>query len=214
MFMASTELSVKDYDFSLQHIVRRDGSLCPLPTESAVLGNMIESDLREYATPRLQAQGYTVTPGKERFYPDVEVHSDASTCALDIKVARRNSKETSTESSITLYTGNTYFRHPDHHFPGMFRKFNDYTQHLDVIVLYTLDLTSYSRVKDVEVIVTEPWRVSSKQRSSSTREYIGAVKSIERLREGRGEFSTPEDFYAFWRSYPFRETKIKITSSQ
>jgi hypothetical protein len=54
------------------------------------------------------------------------------------------------------------------------------------------------------LIVQEPWRIASRQRSSTTREYIGAVDSLERLRSGAGEFESEEEFYRFWRAYPFR----------
>lgn len=54
------------------------------------------------------------------------------------------------------------------------------------------------------MIVQEPWRIGSKERSSTTREYIGAVTEIERLREGRGDFASPDEFYSYWRNYPFR----------
>lgn len=65
-----------------------------------------------------------------------------------------------------------------------------------------------SRVEDLELIVQPPWRVASRQRSSTTREYIGAVQSIDALREGRGEFATPEAFYDYWRKFNFRIGRV------
>ncbi|MEQ7125314.1 hypothetical protein ABN034_12415 [Actinopolymorpha sp. B11F2] len=50
----------------------------------------------------------------------------------------------------------------------------------------------------------EPWRIGSRQRSSTTREYIGAVDGLDDLRAGRGEFGTAKDFYDYWRRYPFK----------
>jgi hypothetical protein len=91
-----------------------------------------------------------------------------------------------TNSRITLYTGNTYFKHPNLHWPGTFRPFSDYAGHVDILLLYTLNLETRGRAEDLELIVQEPWRIGSKERSSTTREYIGAVTEIERLREGRG----------------------------
>ena len=46
--------------------------------------------------------------------------------------------------------------------------------------------------------------LASRQRSSTTREYIGAADVIEDLRAGRGEFATPQAFYDYWRAFPFR----------
>jgi len=111
---------------------------------------------------------------------------------------------TQTQSRITLYTGNTYFAYPTLHWPGTFRPFADYAQHLDVIGIYNLNRDTASRVDDLELIVQEPWRIGSHQRSSTTREYIGAVLGLDDLREGRGEFTTAADFYKYWRGYNFR----------
>ncbi len=63
---------------------------------------------------------------------------------------------------------------------------------------------SASRVDDLELIVQEPWRIGSRKRSSTTREYIGAVQGLDDLRQGRGEFKTADEFYKFWRAYNFR----------
>lgn len=50
----------------------------------------------------------------------------------------------------------------------------------------------------------EPWRIASRDRSSTTREYIGAVQDLDSLRAGRGAFATPEAFYDYWRWFPFK----------
>ncbi len=76
------------------------------------------------------------------------------------------------------------------------------------MVIYTLDEASPSRIADMELIVHETWRLASKQRSSTTREYLGAVDDIERLRKGEGDFSTKEEFYKFWRKFPFKTGKV------
>jgi hypothetical protein len=64
-----------------------------------------------------------------------------------------------------------------------------------------------ARVEDLELVVHPAWRIASHKRSSTTREYIGAVTAIDDLRDGRGEFETAEEFYRFWRAYDFRITK-------
>ena len=50
----------------------------------------------------------------------------------------------------------------------------------------------------------ETWRVASMKRSSTTRNYIGAMDSLEDLRTERGAFGSVEEFYAFWRSQAVR----------
>jgi hypothetical protein len=63
-------------------------------------------------------------------------------------------------------------------------------------------------VENLQLIVQEPWRIASKQRSSTTREYLGAVMTIADLVEGRGEFPTEAEFYTFWRKYPFKIGRV------
>ncbi|UPW08807.1 restriction endonuclease [Gordonia terrae] len=159
--------------------------------------------------------GAEFRPGTERGYPDLEISGDAfggGHHAVDIKAARRGvgkrGVSANTQSRITLYTGNTYFRHYSTRFPNTFRAFADYKSHLDILAIYTLSDSAPGRVEDLELIVQEPWRIASRQRSSTTREYIGAVQNIDRLREGRGEFDTQDEFYKFWRNYRFKTARI------
>lgn len=187
------------------------GHLLPLPKEPAALANVLEVSIVDFLLDRFAAVGGAeARRGTERGYPDVEVSGPAfggGFHAVDVKIAQRGrlkrGTSVNTQSRITLYTGNTYFRYPSLHWPGTFRPFNDYATHLDVIGVYTLNGESASRVDDLELIVQQPWRIASRQRSSTTREYIGAVMRIDDLREGRGEFDTPEAFYSYWRRYRF-----------
>jgi hypothetical protein len=184
------------------------GHFLPLPSEPAALANILEVAIVDFILARASAErNILAVRGTERGYPDIELSGSAlggGFHAIDVKVARRAKSGRRTQSRITLYTGNTYFRYPTLHWPGTFRAFADYARHLDVIVLYTLDPARTSRVSDIEVIVQEAWRIGSRQRSSTTREYIGAVNSIAALRDGKGEFATEDDFYDFWRTYKFK----------
>lgn len=185
------------------------GHFLPLPKEPAALANVIEVAMVDYLIEHLPAALCQTVRGTERGYPDIEIEMNGKFYAVDIKVARRgvDSKGTPTSrtnSRITLYTGNTFFAHPKVHWPGTFRPFADYSGHIDLLGIYTLDLDSPTRVKDFEIIVAIPWQIASKERSSTTREYLGAVMEIDRLRAGKGEFATEADFYTYWRKYPFK----------
>jgi len=187
------------------------GHLVSLPKESAALANVIEVALVDFLLDRLnQVPGATGRRGEERSYPDLEISGDAfgsSFHAVDVKMARLRKSGTATQSRCTLYTGNTYFKWPTIRWPGMFRPFDDYASHLDIIGVYRLDVDYRGRVRELELIVHEPWRIASKERSSTTREYIGAVTDVAALREGRGDFETEVAFYRYWRAYPFRVPK-------
>ena len=63
--------------------------------------------------------------------------------------------------------------------------------------------SSNARVEDMEIIVQEPWRIASRERSSTTREYIGAIDDIAGLRTGSRQcLGTPAGRY--WRKFPFK----------
>ncbi|HZT84312.1 MAG TPA: type II restriction endonuclease [Gaiellaceae bacterium] len=180
----------------------------PLPKEPAALANILEVSVVDYLLERVEGTlGLEVARGTERGYPDLELTGSAvgdEFYAVDVKVARRARGGRRTQSRITLYTGNTYFRYPQLRWPGTFRPFESYAQHYTLVCLYDLEPTRHSRVANLELIVHPTWRVASRQRSSTTREYLGAVNDIEALRQGAGEFETPDDFYAFWRRFSFR----------
>jgi hypothetical protein len=188
------------------------GHLLPLPRESAALANVLEVMVIDFLlAAAAKVDGLRWERGSDRGYPDLEMFGSALAdryWAVDLKVARRATVQRpparQTQSRITLYTGNTYFKHPDLKWPGTIRPFGEYAGHLDVIVLYTLNPLSRGRAEDLELIVQEPWRIASRDRSSTTREYIGAVMQLDRLREGRGDFASQEDFYRYWRAFGFR----------
>jgi Restriction endonuclease EcoRV len=192
----------------LEERLTEGGHLLPLPKEPAALANVLEVSIVNFLTLRMllipQAQ---VRRGSERGYPDLEIDGQAfggGFHAVDVKAARRAPNGRQTQSRITLYTGNTYFKWPDLHWPGTIRPFSEYATHLDVIMIYTLNPESNARVEDLEIIVQEPWCIASRERSSTTREYIGAVTSIDALRSGGGAFATPSEFYEYWRRFPFK----------
>ncbi|MGH2763226.1 MAG: type II restriction endonuclease [Thermoleophilaceae bacterium] len=191
------------------------GHFLPLPKEPAALANVLEVSIVKFLMERAEADpGVDIRVGTERGYPDLEVSGARfgdGFHAVDLKAARRKPLKRSppreTQSRITLYTGNTYFAWPDLAWPGMFRPFAEYESHVDVLAIYTLDLEAMERATDIEVLVQEPWRIASTERSSTTREYIGAVTKLDRLREGDGDFDTEEAFYAYWRAFEFRMPK-------
>lgn len=192
----------------LEQRLDRGGHLLPLPKEPAALANVLEVSIVDFLIARaVRVPDAEVQRGTERGYPDLEFGGPAfggGFHAVDVKAARRAANRRRTQSKITLYTGNTYFKWPDLHWPGTLRPFNDYVTHLDVLMIYTLNPDINARVEDLEILVQQPWRIASRDRSSTTREYIGAVDSIDALRAGEGSFASPAEFYFYWRRYPFR----------
>src|ERR1700733_10315008 len=192
----------------LEARLQAGGHLLPLPTEPATLANILEVSILNFLEARIgQVPGAAIQRGTQRGYPDLEISGPAfggGHHAIDVKSAKRAKNLYQTQSRITLYTGNTYFRWPDLHWPGTFRPFNEYVFHLDLLLIYTFNESTNTHVEDLEVIVQEPWRIASRERSSTTREYIGAVNGIADLRAGQGAFETPAAFYSYWRKFQFK----------
>jgi hypothetical protein len=180
----------------------------PLPKEPAALANVLEVAIVDFMMRRIaDTEGLTGVRGRERTYPDIEMTGSAFgdvQYAVDVKVARRAPGGRRTQSRITLYTGNTYFKYPTLHWPGTFRPFADYEAHYVIVALYTLNENSFARVDDLELVAQETWRIASTKISSTTREYLGAVEVIADIKAGKGEFDTREAFYKYWRKHPFR----------
>ncbi len=199
---------VANNEADLQAQLEAGDHFLPLPREPATLANILETSVADFVLSEVGSlSGATARRGSERGYPDIETSGSVfggGHHAVEIKVARRRKGGKRTQSRITLYTGNTYFRYPKLHWPSTFRPFEEYRSHLDIVVLYTLDVESIRRAADVEVLVQEAWRIASRQRSSTTREYVGAVNLIDDLRRGVGEFETEEQFYSYWRKYGFK----------
>lgn len=211
--VAWLEAQVRSYDFDVIGLARRNNRPpYPLPTEPGALANILETTAVRLLSERLAADaaGVQVTKGTERKYPDMELHGGAlgeGVVALDVKVARRakppraGRAERRTQSRITLLTGNTYFARPDEPHPSILRPYSSYRWHLDWIMLFDIDVEAdMPEVSNVEHVIAETWQVASRQRSSETRNYIGAVTSLRALRERQGEFASREEFEHFWRN--------------
>jgi Restriction endonuclease EcoRV len=195
-------------EYDLERKLEDGAHFLPLPKEPAALANIIEVSVVDYLIECVERTlGLDVARGTERGYPDLEFTGpelDDQFYAVDVKVARRARGGRRTQSRITLYTGNTFFRFPQLRWPGSFRPFDNYARHLSLLCIYTLEEVAPSRVSDLELLVHETWRIASRQRSSTTREYLGAVVNLDALRNGEGEFESPEDFYRYWRRFNFR----------
>jgi len=212
--------SVRDYRWNVRGIILDDGRVIPLPKEPAVVAKVVEISVTEHFKRKAYAvRGLDVLDDLSgRGYPDVLLAGRAvanKRVALDVKVARRKARKsgapTKTQSRITLGPFDSYFRRPNDPIPGVGVAYGDMEWHIDLIVLY--DWVD-GGVDNVEILVVETWRVASMRRSSTTRNYIGAMDSISDLRAERGAFDTIDDFYAYWRTLPVKRTPDAIEPEQ
>ncbi len=190
-----------DFVFDIVGFATSTGKIIPLDLEPGTLGNIIEGALIAHLKDKTdKMKDVSVTEGGMRHYPDLELtgeHFKNALVALDIKAARRGKNPNRTQSRITLYSFGTYLKHQDKKFPQTIRPFADYTHHIDLMAIFDVDAVA-NKVNNFELLVVEPWKVASHTASSATRDYVGAVMEIDRIREERGEFKTRQEFYDHW----------------
>lgn len=192
------------YSFGVQGILLTDCTVLPLPSESALIAKLMEVTLlTRFRTVGLAVRGLVIDGAPSgRVYPDILLSGQRlghRKVALDVKAARRAPKGKRTVSRITLGPYDKYFRFPDRKMAGSWLPYGDIDHHLDAIVLY--DYLG-GVISNVEALVVETWRVATRVRSSGTRNYMGAVMEIERLRREQGEFESEADFLSYWRNFP------------
>lgn len=178
-----------------------NGWLLPLPDESAALSNLFETEILDIVHRALEGEDVTVQRGGSRSYPDFELEGSffrGGPHAVDVKCARHSG--TSVDSTIALYTGNTYFLFPDLPFPGMLRTFGEYDERIAIVVLYRYRPDLLERFSDVRVAIQPAWRIAGTTKPSSTRHYIGSVNRVNDIVTGEGAFATEQEFYDYWRS--------------
>ena len=202
---------MKGYQFDVEGLYLRDGSIRPLPSESAVVGKVLEVSIREYLARKLirTRDLLSIPASSDRVYPDVSFNGPMifpHKFALDVKCARRTPGGKRTESAITIGTFDAeYYRYPDEKVGNIMMPYSSYTAHLVLIALYSYEKAT---ARDVELLVVEKWRVATKKRSSGTRCYIAASQLVDDLRAERGDFSSEDDFNLFWRQQPINERKL------
>lgn len=177
------------------------GWLLPLPDESAALSNLFETEILDIVHSALEGEDVTIRKGGSRSYPDFELEGDfflGGPHAVDIKCARHSG--TSVDSTIALYTGNTYFLFPELPFPGMLRTFGEYDERIAIVILYRYRPDLLERFSDVRVAIHPVWQIAGMTKPSSTRHYIGSVNRVADLVAGKGAFASQQEFYDYWRS--------------
>lgn len=198
-----------DFVFDIMGFATSRGTVIPLNLEPGTLGNIIEGVLIAHLKEKVKGRkDIGVAEGGFRYYPDLELSGPFfgdKLIALDIKAARRDpANQNRTKSRITLYTFGTYLKYQDKKFSQIIRPFQEYATHIDLIAFFDVDSQKH-QVLNMEFAVVEPWKIASKTKSSSTRDYVGAIMEIDKMKkESGGDFTKQKEFYNFWASIPRR----------
>ena len=201
---------LRGYEFDVEGLYMRDGSVRPLPSEASVVGKVLEVSINEYLSRRLllTRELRWIPASSDRVYPDITFNGPLISphrFALDVKCARRHASGTKTKSAISIATFDAeYFRYPGDKVGNIMMPYSSYSAHLLLLALYSY---AEATARNVELLVVEKWRVATKKRSSGTRCYVAANRSIAALREESGDFSSEGEFNQYWRHQPIKETK-------
>jgi hypothetical protein len=193
---------LRGYQFDVKGLLLNDGSIEPLPREAAVVGKVLEISIKHFLGRRLlQVDDLKcISASSDRTYPDFTFNGSLihpHRFAVDIKCARRDGRGDKTSYAIAIGTYDAeYFHYPNDKVANIEMPYSGYTAHLSVIALYDYEDTT---AKNVELLVVEKWRVATRKRSSGTRCYIAAVSEVQSLRKEEGEFSSEDEFNAYWR---------------
>jgi hypothetical protein len=194
----------KGFSWDFVGILDDDGQLTDIPKNSTCISAIIEQKalaiLISHATSKYRCE--VILPKSTREYPDSTLTGGIfgnSLIAVDIKTARNTPNDRISGLTIGSYAG--YFVHPTEKKAGCCRPYGDFAEHWIVAFLYDWDDEKSSRdmVSNIECIVGLKCQMASKSTGTGTTKHIGSVKSKQRLRDGNGEFSTEDEFLAYWR---------------
>lgn len=207
---------MKGYRFNVQGLYLDDSTILPLPKESSLIGKVLEVTIKAHLDRKaLSVKGFEFVRGGERSYPDLTIYGDAAgghRYAIDVKCVRRSKKGTTTQSAMGLATFDaTYFREPDKKAANIMAPYNSYDAHLVLVAFYDYEEAT---ARNVELVVVEKWRISSRKKASGTRCYVAAVKEIDRIKKEKGDFASEQEFNEFWRSIPIKEKKPRTKKAK
>jgi len=200
---ADLENAFHGFRWTIKGFIDENDEIHSLPDIPQVITGILQEVAKQKLKPFLRKQyGCEITQGGSREYPEITAFGGKlgqEKIAIDIKTTRRVSKNRISGFSIGSYAG--YFLHPERKLPGCKFPYGEFKEHWIVGFIYSWnpDADSLHMVSNIEVIVSEKWRVASKSTATGTTFAISSVRDLKRLREGKGDFNSSEEFEAFWR---------------
>lgn len=197
------EEALKDVVWNFKGILDTENKLHPIPKNIQIQA-LFEYLGKERIEPLAKKWGSTLTESlNTRAYPDMSIEGGAISpkcIAVDIKTTRR--LDSRNVSGFTLGSYGGYFKYPDQKRPGCTYPYGKYSEHWIAGYIYTWneEANTLHMVSDLELIVHEKWKLASKSTGTGTTTAIGSIKRIDRLREGKGDFNSEQEFLDYWRS--------------
>lgn len=201
------------FQWTTKGFVNENGKIHDLPDIPQVITGIFQEVAKQKLKPFLKKQyGCKIIQGGAREYPEITAYGGRlgrKKIAIDIKTTRRISKNRISGFSIGSYAG--YFLHPERKLPGCKFPYGEFKEHWIIGFIYSWhpDADSLHMVTNIEVIVSEKWRIASKSTATGTTFAISSVRDLERLRKGQGYFNSPEEFETFWKAKGLNREKGK-----
>jgi hypothetical protein len=199
--------------WDVKGILLGNGEVIPVPAESravtAILQSIAVSEIDSWA--KKKGINFEDLVFETRGYPDAALTGGPlgdKLIALDIKSARHIANDKVSRMTLGTYDG--YFLHPNEMklYQGR-RCYNDYDEHWVIGFIYDWrpDQETSRMVDILEILVTQKWQIASTLSGSGDTANMGAVDSLSRLRNDRGDFSSEEEFEKYWRSYAVKHPR-------
>jgi hypothetical protein len=199
-------------------VVDKSEKVYPLGADTKVLSTIFELISRPAVYRMAKRLGLTVVePTVQNHYPDFTLMKDAADrkkVAVDVKTTYRDANS---KFSYTL-GGYTSFIRKGNEGKNIVYPFDQYAEHWVIGFVYDRIAAKKSAAEhvfalnelqnipvpfdNVEVFVQEKWRISSGSAGSGNTTNIGSINgTIEEFREGKGPFTSEEEFLEYWRGY-------------
>ncbi len=210
---ADLENLFKGFHWNIRGFVDDKGNICDLPDIPQVITGLFQEVAKQRIKPFLRKHyNCEIVQGGAREYPEITAFGGKlgqKKIAIDIKTTRRLSMNRVSGFSIGSYAG--YFLHPQKKLPGCKFPYGDFEEHWLVGFVYTWNpnADSLHMVSNIEVIISEKWRVASKSTATGTTFAISSVRDLDALRKGKGDFDSSDEFENFWRAKGLRRENSK-----
>jgi len=175
-------------------------NIVPFPKIPQAITAMLEDMAKNRIIPMLRAKyECIIEEGGPREYPDITVKIGKHMFAIDIKTARLEKENRISGFSLGPYTG--YFLHPHERRGTIKYPYASYYEHIICGIIYKWDerAPTDKMVEIIDIIVQPKWRIASRHSATGTTRHIGSIKELSRLRKGKGDFNSKEEFEEYWR---------------
>jgi Restriction endonuclease EcoRV len=211
------ELAKLSKSYAVCGIIDQAGCVYPLGADTKVLSTLFELVSRPAVYAAAKRLGYEVVePTVLNHYPDFTFHrglDKVGKIAIDVKTTYRIKDNDKFGYTLGGYT--SFIRNEG---KNIVYPFSQYAEHWVIGFVYNRIAEKKSgaehrydvgQIKDiplpfgnVELFVQEKWRISSDRAGSGNTTNIGSIiASIDSFRDGRGPFSSEDEFLEYWRNY-------------